>query len=325
VRTSNKKPKQRIERRTLSDGSIKTYIYDSAPKKVANSQTVSHFLDEWQRSLEWKELKPSSKRLYETYIKHLYDAFKHEDIKTIERGHLLTVRDVIANVSGHGAAATFCRASSVFFKWCVEYNKIKISPATNMLKPLKSGHWSTWTLDQALKAEAELPAPYNKVVYLARHTAQRRGDLCNMCWADYDGSYIKVIQQKTGTALNIPVSGDFKTVLDQWKAETKGLTILQNKDGTRIDPATLTSYFARVLKRHGFPEGLNVHGLRKLAAVTAAEAGCTVHEIAALTGHKSLKMVQLYTENVNQQKVADAAVVRIADYVRTRSTLVDAV
>jgi integrase-like protein len=38
-----------------------------------------------------------------------------------------------------------------------------------------------------------------------------------------------------------------------------------------------------------------LHGLRKTAALSLAEAGCTVHEIQAITGHKSLAEVERYT------------------------------
>ena len=38
------------------------------------------------------------------------------------------------------------------------------------------------------------------------------------------------------------------------------------------------------------------HGLRKLCCVRLAEAGCTAPEIAAITGHKDLREVQLYIE-----------------------------
>jgi integrase len=38
-----------------------------------------------------------------------------------------------------------------------------------------------------------------------------------------------------------------------------------------------------------------MHGLRKAAARPLAEAGCTTHEIAAITGHKTLSEVERYT------------------------------
>ncbi|WP_442859439.1 tyrosine-type recombinase/integrase [Bosea sp. Tri-49] len=45
----------------------------------------------------------------------------------------------------------------------------------------------------------------------------------------------------------------------------------------------------------GLPERCVTHGIRKAAARRLAEAGCTAHEIASITGHKSLNEVQRYT------------------------------
>jgi len=51
----------------------------------------------------------------------------------------------------------------------------------------------------------------------------------------------------------------------------------------------------------------SAHGLRKAAARRLAEAGCTAHEIAAITGHASLNEVQRYTRAADQQKLAASA------------------
>jgi integrase len=56
---------------------------------------------------------------------------------------------------------------------------------------------------------------------------------------------------------------------------------------------------------------LNVHGLRKLAAASLAECGCSANEIAAITGHDKLAMVELYTASAEQERLAEAAVRRL--------------
>jgi integrase len=63
-------------------------------------------------------------------------------------------------------------------------------------------------------------------------------------------------------------------------------------------------------------DGLNVHGLRKLAATATAlaEAGCTPHEIAAVTGHKSLAMVELYTRSAAQERLTLTAIGRLENH-----------
>ena len=50
------------------------------------------------------------------------------------------------------------------------------------------------------------------------------------------------------------------------------------------------------------------HGLCKNAAIVLAEAGCSDHEIAAITGHRDLAMVQLYTRAVRNYRLPKTAV-----------------
>ncbi|OIQ25455.1 MAG: hypothetical protein BM562_17220 [Alphaproteobacteria bacterium MedPE-SWcel] len=53
--------------------------------------------------------------------------------------------------------------------------------------------------------------------------------------------------------------------------------------------------------------GYGFHGLRYSAAGELAEAGCTDHQIAAITGHKSLSMIQKYSKSANQKRLAKQA------------------
>ena len=48
-------------------------------------------------------------------------------------------------------------------------------------------------------------------------------------------------------------------------------------------------------------------------ACSLAEAGCSTHEIASVTGHADLAMVQLYTKAAGQKKMAVAALGRLQD------------
>jgi integrase len=55
----------------------------------------------------------------------------------------------------------------------------------------------------------------------------------------------------------------------------------------------------------------SAHGLRKAAARRLAEAGCTEHEIAAITGHASLREVVRYTKAADQRRLATAAMAKV--------------
>src|SRR5262245_33467339 len=50
-----------------------------------------------------------------------------------------------------------------------------------------------------------------------------------------------------------------------------------------------------------------------------ADAGCSVHEIAAISGHKSLKEVERYTKAASQAKLARVAMARTLNETGTSS------
>jgi integrase len=60
-----------------------------------------------------------------------------------------------------------------------------------------------------------------------------------------------------------------------------------------------------------FPTHRNVHGLRKLCATILTQAGCSTHEIGRVTGHRTLAMIQHYTDSVGQQASAEAAMAKL--------------
>jgi integrase len=55
------------------------------------------------------------------------------------------------------------------------------------------------------------------------------------------------------------------------------------------------------------------HGLRKAALTQLADAGCTAHEIAAISGHKTLTEIERYTKRADQVRLARAVMERIAN------------
>jgi integrase len=68
-----------------------------------------------------------------------------------------------------------------------------------------------------------------------------------------------------------------------------------------------------VIKAMGLPERRVPHGLRKAAARRLAEIGCSEKQIAAVTGHTTLKEVARYTRAANQERLAADAIDMLAE------------
>lgn len=67
------------------------------------------------------------------------------------------------------------------------------------------------------------------------------------------------------------------------------------------------NWFREMCDDAGLPH-CSAHGLRKAVARRLAEAGCSEHVIAAITGHKSLQEVRRYTATASQALMAQQAV-----------------
>ena len=64
--------------------------------------------------------------------------------------------------------------------------------------------------------------------------------------------------------------------------------------------------------------GLTFHGLRYTAAARLFEAGCTVKEVASITGHRSLNMLAKYGRDADQKRLAGAAIIKLQNDDRTK-------
>ena len=145
---------------------------------------------------------------------------------------------------------------------------------------------------------------------LAVHTGQRRGDLVALRWSNVAAGVVRLTQEKTGAKLVIPQHPDLAAELEKWRKGASAVTVLTDQAGKPWDRDWLTMCVMRAVDALGM-KGLNIHGLRKLAVVRLAEAGCTVHEIAAITGHASLTEIARYTAAADQERLARAAVTRL--------------
>lgn len=305
---------QHVVRRRLADGSVKEYRYarSKKPRVVRNPKdTLGGLIIDYKRSPEWRALRPATIDQYTRYLKSL-EAIHQVKVVDVRKRDVLRIRNLIAEGRGNGAAQAFVRVAQALFTWAVEADLLETSPASH-IKSLPRGSLRAWTAEEADYAAKKLPEELRRAVILARHTGQRRGDLCAMTWAAYDGQRIKLKQEKTGAELVVPCPRALRIELNRWRKDRTSTRILTTARGLPWVAQHMSMMLPRWLERIGMPDakGLNVHGLRKLAAASLADAGCSTHEIMAITGHRTLAMVQHYTKTADQVRLAGDAISRL--------------
>ena len=130
-----------------------------------------------------------------------------------------------------------------------------------------------------------------------------------MTWADVSGDTIRVVQQKTGSKLAIPLHRDLLAILAA--TEREHVTIINTEYGKPYTVDGFSQWMRDAISAAGLPLDCQPHGLRKAAGRRLAEAGCTAREIMAVLGHKTLAEAERYTRDADQASLATAAVAKL--------------
>jgi integrase len=108
-------------------------------------------------------------------------------------------------------------------------------------------------------------------------------------------------RKKTGKYLTLPILPPFRAVLEASQLGQE--TWLETNYGKPFAVAGFGNIFKDWCKAAGLPQCTS-HGLRKIGAVRAAEAGASEHELMAMFGWEDASMARIYTRKAAQKKLA---------------------
>jgi site-specific recombinase XerD len=196
----------------------------------------------------------------------------------------------------------------IILKLAVRREIIKVNPMDGLRLPRKAEKgFYPWTEDDIALFEKRWPTGTRERLALALllYTAQRREDVVIMGRQHVRDGKIRVKQRKTGAELWIPVHRDLKRELDA--IQKTQLNFMETQYGRTFSPAGFTNWFRERAREAGCPAGFSPHGGRKASLRRLAEAGCTPHQIMAVSGHQNLSEVTLYTAAADQERLASEA------------------
>ncbi len=127
------------------------------------------------------------------------------------------------------------------------------------------------------------------VIRFALETAMRRGEIAAMLWrhVDMKAKVLLIPESKTGDPRRVPLSSRALAVLDTLPRRMDGFVW-----GIRAD--SITQAFNRACRRSGIDD-LRFHDLRHEGTSRLFERGLNPMQVASITGHKTLQMLQRYT------------------------------
>jgi integrase len=265
--------------------------------------TVNAAIVGYYNSLAFRSLAPNTQKMRRAILERFRSEHGEKRIG-------LLPREVIVRLLGRMrpfAARNWLKTLRGLLQFAVAENFRADDPTQGLKLPrVKTDGFHTWTEAEIEKFEAR-HAPGSRArlaLALLLYTAQRRGDVVHMGRQHVSDGMVSVRQEKTGRPLKIPIHSELQRAFD---ATDGNLTFLITERGQPFTPAGFGNWFHDRCVEAGLPKHCSAHGLRKAACRRLAEAGCSAHQIAAVSGHASLREIERYTKAVDQVRLAREA------------------
>lgn len=275
---------------------------------VLKPVTVPDLVAEYFCSQEYRSLSASSQQPYRRVIQRISAELGNRPVRSITRRH---VEELLA-LRSPGAANDALKKIRVLMRLAMDRGYRRDDPASGIRRFAAGAGHHSWSESEIGQFEQHWPiGTRERVAFgLLLYSGQRKSDVAKMSWEDLTSEGINVVQRKTGARLIIPIHRDLRSILATLEPGTG--PILRTTAGKPFSDAGFGNWMALKIGFAGLPDRCVTHGLRKAAARRLAEAGCSTREVAAITGHVTLREIECYTKGADQARLARRAMARIS-------------
>lgn len=276
--------------------------------------SFSALVAEAYRSPWWRGLSPATQRTYRAIIEPFRAAHGDKPVAALQRRHV--ARFLADRADTPAAANNLRKRLAQLLDVAIGLDWITVNPA-RLVKPypVPGEGFHTWDEGEIARFfEVHPPGTLaHRAVTLMLYTGASRVDAVRLGWGNIrqteDGPRLEYNRQKTSrqrepVRVSIPIHPDLAEVLGACPRDA--FTFLQTELGAGRSASGLGNRMREWCDAAGLTE-CSSHGLRKACARRLAEAGCSAHQIMAVTGHKTLAEVERYTRAALREGLADSA------------------
>lgn len=260
----------------------------------------------YYNSTEFRSLAPITQSTYRGVVEAFRADHGEKRVALLQREHIGKL--MAKKVATPSAANNWLRMLRMLMKFAIDQGMRQDDPTAGVKTvKIRSVGFHTWTEEQIAAFEAHHPIGTRPRLALALllYTAQRRADVVRIGKQHIRAGALHVRQQKTGVVLEIPVHPELQAIIAATPSDH--LTFLTTDYGKPRTAAGFGNWFRERCNEAGLPAECASHGLRKAACRRLAEAGCSANQIAAISGHTTLREVERYTKAASQARMAREA------------------
>jgi integrase len=224
------------------------------------------------------------------------------------------------------AANARLQAIRAVFRWALdnEVGGLTVNPARDVkrLPPKRQGGWPTWSQEEVEKFHARHPRGTKaRVAFdLLRFTGVRRSDVILLGRQHIKDGALSILafkgRNRFPVQVDLPIVPELRATLDA--GPVGDLLFLVSHYGKPF----MANGFSRWFKKQCVAAGIedrSPHGVRKVAAVVAAENGATPHQLGSMLGWKTLAQPERYTKAASRKRLALGAARLLASQIANKN------
>lgn len=335
-------------KRKLASGEVVTYYYHRATgvrlegkpgspeflasiaKAVEQSRkrdtgTLAGLMREFEQTSKWRKLAESTRSEYRRVFKfweEKYGTCPHVAIEDKAfRRDVLKWHDQFSADKPREADNRVTILARIL-SWAAKDGPIKVNVLDGFDRAYQGDRSEMIWLPEHVEAFMAVASPEMQLALaLALHTGQRQGDLLRLAWGNYDGTRISLRQGKSrrgelqGRQVNIRCTKALKETLDG--LQKRSTLILTTKTGRAFQKRYFAQLWEETCKEAGITD-LHFHDIRGTTVTMLFQAGCSLGEIVAVTGH-SLRRAQDILDKylARTSTMADNAIAKFENVLET--------
>ena len=279
--------------------------------------TLAWLVDRYRETNDWNQLSAATRRQRENILAHVLATDGTVPIAQITRAAIVDGRERRAKTPSQ--ARHFLDAMRGLFRWALEAGLVKADPTLGVKnpKPKRGEGFIPWTEEHVATYERRWPLGTKERVWLdvLLYTGLRRGDDVVFGRQHVRDGIGQVRTEKSG--LTVTVTLPILPVLAETLAAGPcgDLTFIAGERGQPLTKESFGNLFRDACKAADVPG--SAHGVRKIAATRAANAGATVAQLEAIFGWSGGRMASLYTRSADRERLAKEAMHKLANEKRT--------
>ena len=265
-------------------------------------RSLKWLLSQYRKSSAWAELSPATRKQRDNIFSHVVEASGSAPYSAIKRSHIVDGRERRAATPAQ--ARNFLDAMRGLFRWALDSQLVTEDPTLGVKNPKRprGGGFEAWDDDDVAKYYAKWQAGTKERVWIdvLLYTGLRRGDSVLLGRQHIRDGVATVRTGKTGTEVVIPILEPLRRTLEA--GPTGDMHFIVGDSGKPLTKESFGNMFRAACNAAGVKK--SAHGIRKIAATRAAEAGATVAELEAMFGWSGGGMASLYTKTADRRRLS---------------------